>query len=271
MFFLLSKIVGAFALPSNFLIMIALSGVVLMGTRMARCGRRLTAAAVALLAILGLSPLSNALTLPLEQRFPPWRAGQGEPTGIVVLGGAISSDLSAVRGSPALNDSAERVTIVAELARRFPKARIVFAGGNSALSGDHPDEAQFAVPLFESFGIPAGRIELERNSRNTFENAIMSKALIQPQPGERWLLVTSAMHMPRAVGCFRQVDFPVEPFPVDWRTDGVDALFRPFGALSDGLARSDAAVREWMGLFVYWLTARSSALFPGPAKFVAIR
>lgn len=266
MLFLMSKVVGPLALPSNFLLMLAVVGVLLMGTRMARCGHRLTAAAVALIAIAGWSPLPNALTLPLEQRFPVWNAGQGEPTGIIVLGGAISTDLSAAHGSPALNDSAERVTSVAELARRFPKARIVFSGGNSALSGDRPDEARFAVLLFATLGIPESRVELEPRSRNTFENAMMSKALIQPQPGERWLLVTSAMHMPRAVGSFRQVGFLVEPYPVDRQTDGVDALFRPFGALSEGLARCDAAIREWSGLLVYWLTARSSALFPRPSE-----
>jgi uncharacterized SAM-binding protein YcdF (DUF218 family) len=264
MFFALSKVAGFFASPSNLLIALALVGVVLMGTRRARCGRRVTVTAVLLLAIAGLSPLGNALVLPLEQRFPPWTAGPGDPNGIVVLGGAISPALSVVRGTPELNESAERMTVVADLARRFPRARIVFTGGSGNLFGNRADEAQFARPLLESFGIAASRIELESASRNTFENATLSKALAKPQPGERWLLVTSAFHMPRAVGCFRRVGFPVEPYPVDWRTGGAGDLVSAFGSLSAGLARTDVAVREWTGLLMYWLTGRTSALFPAP-------
>jgi uncharacterized SAM-binding protein YcdF (DUF218 family) len=263
MFFALSKVAGFFAAPSNLMIALALLGIGLMGTRLARCGRRLTVAAILLLAIAGLSPLGNALILPLEQRFPPWTAG-GEPAGIVVLGGAISPTLSAERGTPELNESAERMTVVADLARRFPQARIVFTGGSGKLFGDRPDEARFALPLLQSFGIARSRIELESASRNTYENATMSKALARPQPGQRWLLVTSASHMPRAVGCFRRAGFSVEPYPVDWRTGGAGDLLSPFGTLSGGLARVDVAVREWIGLLAYWITGRTSALFPAP-------
>jgi uncharacterized SAM-binding protein YcdF (DUF218 family) len=264
MFFTLSKVAGLFALPSNALIVLALLGVLLMGTRFARCGRRITVVAVLLLAIAGLSPLGNALVRPLEQRFPPWTAGAGEPAGIVVLGGAISPRLSAARGTPELNDAAERMTVMADLARRFPNARIVFSGGSGRLLGNRPDEAQFALPLLQSFGIAAGRIELESASRNTFENATMTKALVRPEPGQRWLLVTSAIHMPRAVGCFRRAGFPVEAYPVDWQTGSVADLLSPFEAVSGGLGRTDVAMREWAGLLVYWLTGRTSALFPGP-------
>jgi uncharacterized SAM-binding protein YcdF (DUF218 family) len=122
----------------------------------------------------------------------------------------------------------------------------------------------FVAPILESFGIPASRIELEGASRNTHENAVFTRELVRPKPGERWLLVTSAHHMPRSVGSFRRAGFAVEPYPVDWRTRGAPDLARPFGIAAGGLARTDVAVREWVGLLVYWLTGRSSALFPGP-------
>jgi uncharacterized SAM-binding protein YcdF (DUF218 family) len=264
MFFALSKTGGFFALPSNLMILLALVGVVLMGTRLASWGRRITVAAVLLLAIAGLSPLGNALVRPLEQRFPPWTAGTGEPTGIVVLGGAIYPGISTQRGTPQLNEAAERMTVIADLARRFPNARIAFSGGSGTLLGDHPNEAPFALSLLQSFGIPAGRIELENASRNTFENATMTKALVRPEPGQRWLLVTSALHMPRAVGCFRRAGFAVEPYPVDWRTGSAADLLSPSEALSAGLGMTDVAMREWVGLLVYWITGRTSALFPAP-------
>jgi uncharacterized SAM-binding protein YcdF (DUF218 family) len=218
------------------------------------------------LAILGLSPVGNWLIIPLEQRFPVWDAAAGAPDGIIVLGGAIAPDVSAARNDVALNESAERVTAVAELARRYPKARIVFSGGSGALLYDEGTEADFVLRLFESFGIAAARVALEDRSRNTVENAVFSKQMLSPKPGERWLLVTSAYHLPRAVGAFRKVGFAVDPYPVDWRTRGNEDALRPFATLGDGLRRTDTAVREWVGLAAYWLSGRSSELFPAPDR-----
>src|SRR6476661_6578273 len=108
MFFLLAKTLGFFALPSNLLISLGLTGLVLMATRFARAGRKLAVAALLLLAIAGLSPLGNALILPLEERFPPWDASRGAPAGIISLGGAFDTVVSAARHEVALNEAAER-------------------------------------------------------------------------------------------------------------------------------------------------------------------
>jgi len=264
MFFILSKVLGFFAIPSNLVVSIGILGVLLLWTRFSGAGRRLTVGSLVVLAVLGLSPAGNALILPLEQRFPPWDAAEGAPDGIVVLGGAISPNVSAARNDVALNEAAERLTVVAELARRYPKARILFSGGNGSLIYDEATEAEFAARVLESLGVPYGRVQLEDRSRDTIENAVFSKAIVQPKPDERWLLVTSAYHMPRAVGVFRKAGFPVEPYPVDWRTRGWDDVFRPFATMGDGLRRGDTAVREWVGLLAYWLTGRSSELFPKP-------
>src|ERR1700746_4019157 len=137
MFFVLSKMLGFFAAPSNLFISIGLLGLVLLFTRFTRLASCLVVPSLVLLAIAGLSPLGNALILPLEERFPPWDASRGAPDGIVVLGGAITLDVSAARGAVALNEAAERITAAAELARRFPNARIIFSGGNNFLfAGD---------------------------------------------------------------------------------------------------------------------------------------
>ena len=264
MFFLAAKIFGSFALPSNILIALGLLGIALMPTRFARAGRRLAVTALLLLAIAGLSPFGNALILPLEERFPPWDASRGVPTGIISLGGAIDTVVSPARGEVALNEAAERLTTMAELVRRYPEAHVVFSGGSGRLIYDGATEAEFAVRLFESFGIAKSRIILESKSRDTDENARFTRGLIQPKPGERWLLVTSAHHMPRAIGVFRAAGFPVEAFPVDYRTRGAIDLLRPFSNVGDGLRRTDTAVREWVGLVIYWLTGRTNELFPAP-------
>ena len=264
MYFVLSKVLGFFAAPSNLLIVLVLLGLVLMATPLARWGRRLAVFSVVLLAIVGFSPLGNILMLTLEQRFPPWNAAGGAPDGIIILGGSIGPDVSAARGEPALNEAAERVTVGLELARRYPAARILHSGGSGALIYREGNEADIAVAMFERFGISRDRMIVENRSRNTEENAAFSKVLAAPKPGERWLLVTSAAHMPRSIGYFRAAGFPVEAYPVDWRTRGPEDMLRPFTTLGDGLRRTDTAVREWAGLFVGRLTGRTSELFPAP-------
>jgi uncharacterized SAM-binding protein YcdF (DUF218 family) len=264
MFFLLAKILGFFALPSNLLISLGLIGIILMATRYARTGRKLSVASIVLIAIAGWSPLGNALILPLEERFPPWDASRGAPSGIFSLGGAIDTVVSPARGEVALNEAAERMTAMAELVRRYPQAHVVFSGGSGRLIYDGPTEAELAVRLLESFGIERQRIILESKSRDTDENARFTKELVQPKEGERWLIVTSAHHMPRAIGAFRAAGFPVEAFAVDYRTRGAIDLLRPFSPLSDGLRRTDTAMREWVGLLIYRLAGRTAELFPAP-------
>jgi uncharacterized SAM-binding protein YcdF (DUF218 family) len=264
MFFILSKIFGFFALPSNLLIAIGLLGLVLLLTRFTRLASWLVVTSLVLIALAGLSPLGNALLLPLEQRFPPWDASRGSPDGIVVLGGAISPDISAARGVVALDEAAERITVTAELARRYPTARIVFAGGSNALVLEEGAEAAFAVRELEALGVAHDRIAAEEQSRNTIENAVFSRLIANPKPGERWLLVTSAYHMPRAMAAFRAAGFPVEAYPVDWRTRGPIDAVRPFVSLGDGLRRTDTAVHEWIGLLAYRLSGKTAELFPAP-------
>ena len=212
----------------------------------------------------GLLPLGKALIEPLEDRFPPWDASRGAPDGIVVLGGAVDPEFVAARGAPDLNEAAERVTVVAELARKYPSARILYSGGSGRLLFQGGAEAQFAGALIETFGVPKSRLILEDQSRNTAENAIFSLRLAMPKPGERWLLVTSAYHMPRSMGAFRRAGFAVEAYPVDYRTTGAEDMLIPFDDVASGLRRTDTAAREWIGLLAYWLTGRSSELFPAP-------
>jgi len=263
MFFILSKIFGFFALPSNVLIAVGLAGVLLLLTRYRRLASWLVVTSLVLIAVAGLSPLGNALILPLEQRFPPCDASRA-PDGIVVLGGAISPDISVARGAIVLNEAAERITVAVELARRYPDARIIFSGGSAALIFDQGAEAAIAVRQFEALGIARDRITAEEQSRNTVENAVFSRLLAHPKPTERWLLITSAFHMPRAIAAFRAAGFPIEACPVDWRTRGPIDATRPFWSLGDGLSRTDSAVHEWVGLLAYRLTGKTAELFPQP-------
>jgi uncharacterized SAM-binding protein YcdF (DUF218 family) len=221
--------------------------------------------ATVLLAVCGLTPVGSLLLSLLEDRFPAWEHSAGAPEGIVVLGGAIEEATSVARGGPVLNDSAERMTAAVDLARRYPRARLLFSGGSNALFPTGFKEAVLARQLFERLGLEPARVEIEDRSRNTVENAVFSKIVAAPNPGERWLLVTSAFHMPRAIGTFRRAGFPVEPYPTDWRTFGPTERLRPSRSLAEGLRRTDIATREWVGLVAYWFAGHTSELFPRPA------
>jgi uncharacterized SAM-binding protein YcdF (DUF218 family) len=264
LFFVLSKTFGIMLLPANFLIGLGVLGVLLLATRWVLLGRKLMVVSIALLAIGGFSPLGNWVLYPLEQQFPPWDATKGAPDGIVVLGGPIDPDLSLAHGVPAIGAGADRLIAAAALARRYPNVRLIYTGGSATLMSGDEREADYALQVFESLGIARDRVELERRARNTWENAEFAKAIAAPKNGERWLMVTSAYHMPRAVGVFRKAGFAVEPYPVDWRVGGRDDLwtFRKFAI--DGLAILEISVREWIGLAAYRISGKSSAFFPGP-------
>ncbi len=267
MFFVLSKTLGVIILPTNFLLLLGLFGALLLLTRFRAAGGKVLVLSIVLLAISAFSPLGNVLLYPLESRFPSWDASRGAPDGIIVLGGPIDTDVSAARNTPVIRGAADRIVAGVALARKYPDARVIFSGGSPNLISNEAKEADYAAMIFDSLGVdPKRRLIIERQSRNTLENAEFSKALANPKPGERWLLVTSAFHMPRAIGLFRKAGFPVEPYPVDWRTGDISSLASFTTNAPEGLLKTDFAVREWIGLIAYRLTGKIDDLLPGPIK-----
>lgn len=264
MFFLLSKIIGFITLPSNAIALLCGAGLLGLLVGWQRSGLSLMGTGIVLLLVFGFSPVGNILLLTLTERFPAWQAEGEKPAGIIVLGGSIDPEVSEERDDIEVGASAERIIAMLRLAKQFPEAKIVFSGGNGSLLAGRVKEAFFAGRLLEEFGIDPRRVLLEAASRTTAENARLTRTLVAPEEGERWLLVTSAFHMPRAVGAFRKAGFEVEAYPVDWRTQGWRDALMPFHRLSAGLARSDVACHEWVGLISYWLTGRTPSLLPGP-------
>ncbi len=262
MYFLASKTIGFFAVPSNFIRTLAICGLLLWRTQFSKIGIRVTVVSILLLLIAGKFPVGTALLVPLENRFQPWDASRGAPTGIIVLGGVINPEVSMARGTISLSSSAERIIAAVEFYRRYPNIRVVFTGGGVNVLFRGLPEFEFAGKFLEEFGIPRDRIELESGSRNTRENAINTMHL--SKPGERWVLITSASHMPRAIGLFRKAGFRVEAYPVDWHTVGWSALTAQSLSFLDGLRQLDLASHEWVGLVIDWMSGRTSTLFPGP-------
>lgn len=262
MFFVLSKLMNVFVILPKLFTAVGLLGLGLYLTRFAKVASILVSVGFLGIVICGVSPLGSLLLLPLEQRFPQFKPDQQEPVGIVVLGGSIDPDMSAARQLVVPVSGIDRVITAVKMARRYPRARIIYSGGTANLVLDNAREADYAKSLFTDLGIEESRVTVERDSRNTHENAIYSRALADPKPGEKWLLVTSAFHMPRSMGLFRKAGFPVEPVPADWRTSGKVEL-SPV-EFPKGILQVYAACHEWAGLVAYWITGKIDSVFPGP-------
>jgi uncharacterized SAM-binding protein YcdF (DUF218 family) len=183
---------------------------------------------------------------------------------VIVLGGTFDTEVTNERGQMALNETGERIVALGDLARRYPQARVIYAGGGSEFTPDTTPEATLVENTAQSVGVAPSRIEYDRASLNTYQNAVYAKKIAQPKDGERWLVVTSAFHMPRTMGVFRKAGFAVTPYPVDYRTAGSVSLLRPFGFVGEGLRRTDIAAKEWIGLLSYYLSGRTDAVFPAP-------
>lgn len=259
--FAISKFAEQFVIPSNFLLLLGLLGIVLTIFRRRRLGGWLTAMAVVLLAVCGWGGVETPALAPLENHYPIPDLTT-PPTGIIMLGGGVDIHLTADRKMVTINDAGERLTETAMLAYRFPTARIFLSGGfGQPGSQADPSESTVARQFLTGVGIAADRIGMDEKSRTTCENAAESARALSPKPGETWLLVTSAWHMPRAMACFNAQKFPVVPYPVDFRTlAGRGRL--PNHTAAQRLDDIDRAFHEWIGLFGYWLTGKTSELLP---------
>lgn len=263
MFFYLSKTFWFLAQPLNlaiFLLALALLAAVLRWRRIAGTGFVLA------FLILGLSAwtsLGSIMLGPLESRFPRPATPPATVAGIVVLGGGFEGAINQARGGYELNTSGDRFVETAVLALRYPQAKVLISGGPGALMLPGEADADTAPKMLEALGVARDRLILENRSRDTYENALFSKEMADPQPGETWLLVTSAFHMPRSVALFRKAGFNVVAWPTDYRTSGREGigLFRDNPV--DSIQTTSTAVREWVGLFAYWLVGRIDSPFPG--------
>jgi uncharacterized SAM-binding protein YcdF (DUF218 family) len=183
------------------------------------------------LVILAIVPLGSWLLVPLENRFPRPEVLPEEVDGVIVLGGMAGARVSTVRDQLTLGNEAERWTALVELAQRYPGARLVFAGASGDPFGESAPEAE----------------------------------LVEPKPGERWLLVTSAYRMPRSVGAFRQAGWSVIAYPVNYRTTGrYEFNAESFDGAGEQLKNLDQAVHEWIRLLAYRVRGRTDAFFPAP-------
>jgi uncharacterized SAM-binding protein YcdF (DUF218 family) len=260
-FFWISKLVWLVLSPDSLLLILLIVAWVLAWRGSYRWAKRLLGLVVVALIVIALLPVGEWVFYPLENRFPTNPKLPDHVDGIIVLGGSENAVRTALWNQVEVGDCAERDLAFLMLARRYPDARLVFSGGSGSMVDQKHTGAEVMKRLCEEQGLDPARVTFEGKSRNTFENVAFSKALVQPSPGETWILVTTAWHMPRSVGIFRKAGWPILPYPVDhWTTPG--HLLRIDLDLAGHLRDLTVGVKEWIGLVAYYITGKTTALFP---------
>jgi uncharacterized SAM-binding protein YcdF (DUF218 family) len=245
LFYPVSKVFGFLILPSHVLLWLVLGTAAALLLGRIRTARALALAAAALFVLVGAFPLGALLAQPLEERYPR-RPLPAHIDGVVTLGAGLGAHALLTRGAPGWAASIDRVVSTYQLAREHPEARIVFSGG----AGPYAD-AIAARDDFLRIGLNPARLTIEGKSRNTYENLAFSKQIVQPRPGQVWVLATAAIQLPRAMGVARRLGWQMIPWPTEYKTFPAPIPSDGWFYVGDNLRLADEAVHEWIGLPAY--------------------
>ena len=201
--FELSKIAGLLFSPLTWVLTLWLLSAACFGLQRRRWAVGLACTGFATLWVTSLPIFAHALAAPLEDKYPA-RTAQTTPSAdaILVIGGALSGARPPRRPTFNLGPAAGRVWHTAELYRAGKARWVIVAGGNQPGQEHEQVEADAIVEMLGVLGVPREAIRMEGLSRNTRENAVNSLPLVQSVGARRVLLVTSALHMPRALNTF---------------------------------------------------------------------
>lgn len=263
MFFYISKYFWIIAAPLNFLALCLLIGCLLILAKKTHAlAKRLIAISVISFLILGFVPIGKNLLVFLETRHDiPSNQNISNMEGIIILGGCIHPKMSDHYKYPVIIDSCERITQGLTLLNTYPNKKLIFTGGSGQVSSQNFKEADIAKMLFSNLNINMETIYFENQSKNTFENALLTKELLnknqQLNKDGKWLLITSAFHMPRASRLFCAQDIDILSYPTDHRTYG-RYNFTPNLDVLGNFTALHTASKEIIGFIVYWITGKFS-------------
>lgn len=226
----------------------------LLAFRMQKTGAILCLVGLGLGGLLGWVAVPESLLKSLEESYE--RPTDLTPfAGVIVLGGTIDGSPLRMKGSGALSNMSERLTRAAALVQSHPGFRLVFTGRERLLPDRNGKPVNAAAVIFEELGVPRSRIAIEDKASNTYENAVFTARMLAAERSSAWLLVTSASHMPRALGAFRKAGVNVSPYPVDFVTN--DEVRWTRYSVPEGTLQWQAAIREYAGQALYLLRGRS--------------
>jgi uncharacterized SAM-binding protein YcdF (DUF218 family) len=260
-FFLLSKLIWLVISPDSLLVILTVISFILLWKKSYKYAQRLLGFVVMLMLIIFLLPIGEWLLYPLETQYRTNPELPQKIDGVILLGGAESAYLSNLWQQTELGESAERDLAFMYFIRQYPDARYVFTGGSGSLDNQEYRQAHVVKKLLLEHGFDISNIIFEEQSRNTYENAKLTYHAIKPGADENWILITTAWHIPRAVGVFHKIGWPVIAFPVDHHTHPGDLLrFNP--GFTGNLHTLGIAIKEWTGLAAYWITGKLVVTIP---------
>lgn len=260
--FYLSKIGWMVLAPSHFLVLLLL--ISFFQSRL--LARVFLQGAVALILLLcTVFPIGDWILLPLEQCFAERLPFAGTPNGYVVLGGAVDARISSARSNITFTNAADRVVQMAKIINTNPQMPVIYTGGSGAMFYQKFDEATAVKTFLSEAGFKTDAFFMEGASRNTYENAINSVKMMGKTPGQNWILLSSAYHLPRAMALFEKAGAPdkisFHPMPVDYKTIGTLKFGVDFD-LVGSLSKIDIAAKEYLGLFLNKFLGKADTSWP---------
>ena len=261
--FLITKLLAFLLNPvSLFIAGLLMSLLLLMTRRWYRKGRVLLGFVMLSYVVFGMFPVGAWAVNFLEDRFATVRDHPQPIGGILVLGGTVSTVMTREREQVSVGGNVERLSEFMRLARAYPDAKLAYVGGQGRVFDRKPTEAEVAERFLRETGMDTRAVVFEDRSRNTEEGAHMSFRQLQPG-AEPWVLITSARHMPRAVGLYRKAGWTVIAHPVDYLTlPGGKITWTP--TWPGGLGMANEALYEWAALAFAWARGKIDEPFPGP-------
>tara|TARA_B100001179_G_scaffold228152_1_gene211790 strand:+ start:25 stop:822 length:798 start_codon:yes stop_codon:yes gene_type:complete len=261
MFFWLSKLFWFVFAPLNILALLGLISIILSSLKVTKeVGKKLGIFTLIVFICISFLPIGPNLLVYLEKHAVHLKneASLEKPEGVLILGGCIEPSMSQVHKTPILGSSCERIFEGIALHKKYPDITIMYLGGSGNPYNQEIKEADLAYDLFKKLGIDTKNFLFENLSRNTFENAKYSKALLKEQPeANSWYLVTSASHMLRASTVFCSMDWQVSAYPVDFRTD-LQYKVLPNLRVDNNIGHLHIALKEFIGISAYWITGKIS-------------
>ena len=261
LFFYISKLVWLLISPDSFLLILIIVSLLFLYSGKQRLAKTTLSITSGLFLFVAFFPVGEWLLYPLESHFQTNPALPEKVDGIIVLSGAENAELSSLWEQVELGGAAERDLMFLVLAKKYPKANLVFSGGSGSITKQGYKAADVAKKLFQQQGFDIKKITFERKSRNTYENIILSKNIIKPDKKENWVLITTSWHMPRSIGIACKTDWSMIPYPVDHSTKKGNLLRVDFNLL-DNLEKLKIGIKEWLGLFAYYLSGKTTSILP---------
>lgn len=190
-----------------------------------------------------------------------WRAVEAPPLttiqedvrydAVILLGGMLDDRAMATYGKPYYNDNVDRLLATWELLSSQKAQRALLSGGDGNPGYTGMEEAEILKKQLVRWGVAPERLFVENKSRNTHENAVESATIVRKEGWSKLLLVTSAFHMPRALGCFRAVGLEPDTLAVDLRSDRTSKGLTDLLPRTRSLNFSATAIRELSGRMIY--------------------